>query len=49
MKKPTLLELAYAANIIDVALINNFQLEDIEQAKDKAWARMVDIEEDPFR
>lgn len=39
------MELAIAANIIDAAMINNFPLEDIEQAKDKAWMMLADIEE----
>lgn len=44
-KKPSLMELAIAANIIDAAMINNFPLEDIEQAKDKAWMMLADVEE----
>lgn len=45
LNNPSLMDLAICANIIDAAMINNFPLEDIEQAKDKAWMQMADIEE----
>ena len=45
MKNPSLMDLAICANIIDAAMINNFPLEDIEQAKDKAWMMLADVEE----
>ena len=45
LNNPSLMDLAICANIIDAAMINNFPLEDIEQAKDKAWMMIADIEE----
>lgn len=45
LNNPSLIELAICANIIDAAMMNNFPLEDIEQAKDKAWMWVSDIEE----
>ena len=47
-KKTSLMELALAANIIDTVMRHNFPLEDIEQAKDKAWMMLTDVEEVPF-
>ena len=47
-KKPSLMELALAANIIDAAMVNNFPLENIETAKNIAWMRLSSVEEVPF-